>query len=266
MQADAAIEEVFRWRGTAEQRAMRPAAGRKLGQFTYFDQQLDHPHWRDKVVLDFGGNDGNLLMDPHCTIAEANYYCLDVIADAVAEGRERFPAGHWVHYDRYNCSFNPNGQPWLPVPGMGTEFDIIVAYSVFTHTTREEMRDLVNQLRACLAPDGALAFTFIDPHWQSWPGTDAGSNLEWRLNRFRESDPSLDVDALVAQSRGSQWCALVDGRSLFVESNGQWDDARAISYHVYYTADFLQREFPGATIRPPANGEMQHCCIIRRDI
>jgi len=34
---------------------------------------------------------------------------------------------------------------------------------------------------------------------------------------------------------------------------------------VYYTADFMRREFPHSTVLPPTDGDMQHCCVIRRD-
>src|SRR5205085_9121074 len=98
------IEEVHLWRGTPEQRALRSRIV-KAGQFAYFDEQLDRPDWRGKRVLDFGGNKGNLLRDPSCTIRHEDYYCLDVIAEAIAEGRESFPAAHFIHYDRYNRSF-----------------------------------------------------------------------------------------------------------------------------------------------------------------
>jgi hypothetical protein len=37
-----------------------------------------------------------------------------------------------------------------------------------------------------------------------------------------------------------------------------------MTYNVFYSVEFLQQQFPRATIRRPVNGEMQHCCIIRR--
>jgi len=259
------MEEVHYWRGSPEQRARRSRSG-KSGQFTYFDHQLDHPDWSGKKVLDFGGNVGNLLLDRKCTIRPEDYYCIDVLKEALEEGRKRFPQAHWTHYNRYNCSFNPEGVDGLAIPGLGIEFSMILAYSVFTHTTREEMHDLVEQLRAHLAPSGVLAFTFIDPHFTSWPKSNPGNNLQWRLERVDETNAAVDVDGLLAQSRGAAWCALVDGSKLYVNSNGYWlNEAQAcMTYDVYYTAMFLQQEFPHATIRPPVNGEMQHCCIIRR--
>ena len=259
------LEEVHLWRGSTEQRALRSLVG-KLGRFKYFDRQLDRPDWGGKVVLDFGGNEGNLLLDHDCAIRPEQYYCLDVIREALRAGRERFPKAHWIHYDRYNCSFNPGGVAGLPVPDMGTEFHLILAYSVFTHTTREEMRDLVGQLQTRLAPGGTLAFTFIDPHYNSWPDTYGGSNLRWRLEKTRAVNPALDVEGLVWRSRGADWCALVNGSELHVNSNGTWPDEGedCVTYNVYYSVQFLRREFPGATILPPVNREMQHCCLIRR--
>jgi 2-polyprenyl-3-methyl-5-hydroxy-6-metoxy-1,4-benzoquinol methylase len=247
------IEEVHVWRGTPEQRSLRGQA-LKSTQFAYFDAQLDHPDWSSKAVLDFGGNRGNILYDPDCKIRQQNYYCVDVIRDAIEEGSKSFPDAHWAHYDRYNCSFNPKGVVDLRVPDFGREFDVILAYSVFTHTTLEEMHDLVGQLEAKLAPGGTLAFTFIDPRWNQ--------NLRWRLER---SNPEVDAGRLLDRCRDARWCSLVDGE-LFIESNGQWvgETEACMTYHVFYTEGFMRARFPHATIRPPVNGEMQHCCIVQK--
>ena len=245
------IEEVHLWRGSPEQQALRSQFV-KATQFAYFDEQLDRPDWRGKRVLDFGGNKGNLLLDPACSISHQDYYCLDVIDAAIAAGRKAFPDAHWSHYNRYNCSFNPDGIVDLPIPDLGVEFDFILAYSVFTHTTREEMNELVEQLRTRLAPRGRLAFTFIDPHWQS--------NLRCRLEQRNSAD---QVEELLARSRDAAWCALVNGTDLFVNSNGEWanNSADCTTYNVYYTTEFVREQFPDATIKQPVNGETQHCCI-----
>jgi SAM-dependent methyltransferase len=259
------MEEVYLWRGTTEQRALRSVAG-KLGQFRYFDRQLNYPDWSKKVVLDFGGNEGNLLLDQKCTISPEKYYCVDVIREALEEGRKKFPDSHWIHYNRYNCSFNPKGIKDTPVPDVGIAFDMILAYSVFTHTTREEMHSLVDQLMAFLAPGGKLAFTFIDPHYNSWPATYNGNNLRWRLEKIHETNPSFDVGGLLEQSRCAEWCALVNGTELHLNNNGCWsdEDPNCLTYHVFYSVGFLRREFPDAAILPPVNGEMQHCCVVER--
>jgi len=247
------IEEVHLWRGTPEQQALRSQFV-KATQFAYFDAQLGHPDWRGKRVLDFGGNKGNLLLDPACTIRHQDYYCLDVIGAAIFEGRRTFPAAHFVHYDRYNCSFNPEGVRDLPLPDLGLEFDFILAYSVFTHTTLAEMTDLVAQLQQRLARGGTLAFTFIDPHWNG--------NLRWRLEKRNAANR---VEVLLEQSRNAQWCSLVNGTELYVNSAGTWDSQAedCTTYNVYYTEEFMRAQFPYATIKKPVNDEVQHCWIKR---
>lgn len=250
------MDEVHRWRGTPEQRAQRSLSV-KTGQFAYFDRQLGFPGWKGKRVLDFGGNEGNLLVGSE--IEEENYYCVDVLAEALEEGRSRWPRAHWIHYDRYNCSFNPGGVPKLPVPNIGVRFDLVLAYSVFTHTTREDMHELVRQLKEQLAPGGLLAFTFEDPRYEAAPGMD---NLRRRLAKAGAVD-----ETLLERARGAQWCAVIDSKELHLDGNGNWNgnaDA-CMTYDVFYTADFLRREFPEALVRPPVNGEIQHCCIMRRD-
>jgi hypothetical protein len=237
------IEEVHLWRGTPEQQALRSQFV-KATQFAYFDKQLGHPNWRGKRVLDFGGNKGNLLLDPACTIRHQDYYCLDVIGEAIEEGRKTFPDANFIHYDRYNCSFNPEGVRELPVPDLGVEFDFMLAYSVFTHTTFEEMKELVAQLQQ---RGRTLAFTFIDPHWNG--------NLRWRLEKHNPQDR---VETLL--SREMQWCSLVNGTELYVNSSGVFDFQDCMTYNVYYTEDFMRAQFPNATIEKPVNGEMQHCC------
>ena len=72
------IEEVHLWRGTTAERALRTELV-KSTQFAYFNEQLDHPDWRNKLVFDFGGNQGNLLRDPSCSIRPRDYYCIDVL-------------------------------------------------------------------------------------------------------------------------------------------------------------------------------------------
>jgi 2-polyprenyl-3-methyl-5-hydroxy-6-metoxy-1,4-benzoquinol methylase len=249
------IEEVHLWRGTPAERALRLQCV-KSSQFAYFDEQLDHPDWTGKSVLDFGGNKGNLLLDPACAIRQQDYYCLDVVREAIEEGQKTFPEAHWFHYDRYNRSFNPEGKPDLKVPDLDCKFAFILCYSVFTHTTLDEMKELVGQLEAFLAPGGTLAFTFIDPHWRG--------NLQWRLER----SGAPDVNKLIAAASKADWCSLINGAELYVNGNGPWTltPETCATYNVFYTERFLRTQFPRATVRPPVNTEMQHCAILRKDV
>src|SRR5258706_12007971 len=116
---------------------------RNYGQFAYFDAQLGRPDWRAMKVLDFGGNTGNLLKDPNSTVEPENYWCIDVSRDAIETGRRQHPAAHFMFYDRYNFEYNPKGVRDLEIPDTGITFDCILALSVFTHTPKSEMLELI---------------------------------------------------------------------------------------------------------------------------
>ena len=243
----------------------------KTGQFTYFSLQLGNNDWRGKYVLDFGGNVGNMLRDPNSTIDEDRYWCIDVVRESIESGRVAFPKAHWIFYDRYCFFFNPQGISHLKLPEIPRSFDYIVAYSVFTNTSRTDMLELVEQLKQRLSDDGALAFTFIDPHYRAWPGRYDGDNLRWRLEReiFLESEKGntldIDVDDLSKRAQGAPWFVLVNGEDLYLETEVThvYEPEQQRTYHTFYSVEYMRSLFPEATILPPVNDEMQHCCVIR---
>jgi len=244
----------------------------KTGQFTYFAQQLGETNWRGKNVLDFGGNIGNILRDPNSTIDHERYWCLDVVPESIEKGRTEFPDSHWIFYDRYCFFFNPDGVAQLHLPPLEASFDYIVAYSVFTNTSRTDMLQLAQQLQDRLAPHGAFAFTFIDPHYHAWPERYRGNNLVWRLEReiFLEGEKGntldIDVRALSEEAQDASWFVLVNGEDLYLETEDvpPYEPERQRTYHTFYTVEYMRSLFPHATILPPANDEMQHCCVIRK--
>jgi SAM-dependent methyltransferase len=255
------------------------------GQFAYFDAQLGHPDWVRKLVLDFGGNQGNLLDHPGCPIDERNYWCVDISSNALRAGQRRHPDAHWIFYDRYSFQYNPTGTVGLPIPELHQTFDLILAYSVFTHLSKGEMLDLVEQLQSRLRAGGRLAFTFLDPHFERdslggyWPvdgdvprassrqrEVGPGANLEWRLRRREDLGSCLDIDALSDRGKGARWCTLANDE-LYVEQDGPAAPAAIPDnvYEVFYTPDFVASLFPGAEIRPPVKPSRHHCCIIGKD-
>ena len=169
------------------------------------------------------------------------YWCLDVTRSAIELGRRHFPRAHFEHYDRYSSYFNPNGVHHLPVPELGVKFDVVLAFSVFTHMHQKEMIELIGQLRRMLAPRGAVAFTFCDPLYES-SQADSKPSPRW----YVEVGGQLHVEP------GDQLCQQ--------ERSCQQEE----SYCSYFTADYMTSLFPGATVHPPVSPERQHCCILRR--
>ena len=128
------------------------------------------------------------------------------------------------------------------------------------------MLELVGQLQGLLKGGGALAFTFIDPHYHAWPGRYDGNNLRWRLEKIRvEENPDIDIAAMANEARGASRCILVNGRELYLDTDEIEPCKPELqkSCYVFHSEEYVKRLFPNATVLPPANDEMQHCCIIK---
>lgn len=228
-------------------------------QFEYFDQVLRRPVWKGRKILDFGGNVGTFLAAAGERIAHEDYWCLDLNLDVVEQGRRTYPRAQFLHYNRYSSQYNPNGIRHLPVPDLGVEFDIILAFSVFTHTDRSEMIELVSSLRSKLAPEGVLAFTFDDPHYDrslSDPARPPGSPVLWKL-----------------ESRGIQerarWYILIND-DLYIEPGDEFcqqtrEGKPLESYCSFFTVDYVTSLFSDAEVFAPVSPEWQYCCVLKKE-
>lgn len=237
-------------------------------QFSYFDQLLESPVWKGRKILDFGGDVGGFLAGAGDHVDHDDYWCLDLTQAALDQGRRSFPRAHFIFYNRYSSYFNPNGTRKLPIPDLGLKFDIILAFSVFTHTHRNEMLELVEQLSSMLAPQGVLAFTFFDLSYDTSlsdhelpSGTDVIS-LEWESNGPSESEDMAQT------ARTPTWYVEIDDE-LYVEPGNElcqqerWGKPEE-GYCSYFTADYMASLFPGSTVLAPVSPESQHCCILKR--
>jgi len=125
---------------------------------------LDAPAWDGLRVLDFGGNWGNFLRDPGCTVLPDNYWCLDIDLHALELGRRDFRRATGTITIDGISAINPSGNRDEPVPVFQTEFDVIIAYSVFTHTSRQELIDTIRkELLPRLSLDGKCVISLLTP-------------------------------------------------------------------------------------------------------
>ena len=250
---------------------MRTIVSTRETQFGYFDEVLAGPVWQSSKILDFGGNVGGFLVSAGDRIKHDDYWCLDLNTEVIEQGQRRFPKAHFCHYNRYSSQYNPDGISNLPVPDLALKFDIIMAFSVFTHTHKNEMLELVEQLRSTLTPNGVLAFTFTDPSYDrslSAPelpsGTDVRKILGWR----KAENPALEIEDMIETARLSNWGLLID-EEFYVEpgyelSNQEHRGKPWESYCSYFTVDYMRSLFPTAKIFPPVTPEWQHCCVLRK--
>lgn len=123
----------------------------------------------DADVLDFGCGIGRMAIPLTQYLSPAASYAgVDVSRQGIAWCRRRisrvYPGFSFSHIDYYNPLYNPAGKrtPWshrLPFePG---SFDFVIATSVFTHLTRQEIKELLRQLAHLLRPGGRMFATFF---------------------------------------------------------------------------------------------------------
>lgn len=107
--------------------------GRPNNRFSEFQELFN---WKDGMsVLDFGGNTGELMRG----VINPRYVILDVSKKAIEEGRRTSP-GNFIWYNRYNWMYNHEGLD-ITIPPLKGKYDCIWAYSVFSHTDYEELKN-----------------------------------------------------------------------------------------------------------------------------
>lgn len=149
------------------------------------------------VVLDFGCNQGNFLASAYrnsrqpVRFGPKNYIGLDINLTAVNAAKEKYPftANKIHHYNKYHRSYNPSGIPGLLASNyINGTVDLIVAYSVFTHSTINETREVLNDLKTLLKPGGSIIFSM----WTSeslegfYNYSSASRNIEKTPERYQE--------------------------------------------------------------------------------
>jgi hypothetical protein len=152
------------------------------------------------------------------------------------------------------------------------KFDIIIAFSVFTHVHPVEMVELVYHLRSMLTPRGVLAFTFTDPSYDrslTDPSLRPGTGVQHELRQNKDKIPALQIEEIVKRANRSKWCLLIDAM-VYVEPGDEFSHQERQgrpeeSYCSYFKPDWIQAVFPDAQVLPPVSPKWQHCCILRRD-
>lgn len=221
--------------------------------FSYFDSQLSQPAWEQMNVLDFGGNVGNLLKDPNCKLPPRNYTCLDVDQTPLQQGRELFPEARWIFYNRFNAVYNKQGNFHEPLPHFDNQFDLILAFSVFTHTAEAEMLFTVrDQLIPLLRPGGILAFTFIEPLY-----------LEKFIARRAQEYQDINKELLIREARHLDHFYYLNHDQI---STAAPADNKVYRHFVsFYSQNYIRNLFKEfkIEIRSPVLTEVQSCLVIR---
>ncbi|GHD49963.1 methyltransferase [Thalassobaculum fulvum] len=181
------------------------------------------PEWD---VLDLGCGIGRMAIPlTQYLDASARYVGVDVNRAGITWCRRRitrvYPNFVFRHLDYQNPLYNPAGKklPWEhPLPFEPASFDFVIATSVFTHLSRQDVKSYFRQLAEVLRPGGRLFATFF----------------------------LLDDEAVAAMGRGGSRLTfqIREGWSMF-EANGL-----PVRSATAFRSEFVERLLSGNGLRP----------------
>lgn len=112
-------------------------------------------------ILDYGCNEGVFLSKQDYLFNHNLYTGLDVNFNAISCAKIKFPKAEFLYWDCYNSMYNPTGNKNIRL-SLGKKFQNIISYSVFTHTTEEDMLLRLSELFDHCEDNGAIYFSFCD--------------------------------------------------------------------------------------------------------
>ncbi|MDA7807213.1 class I SAM-dependent methyltransferase [bacterium] len=229
-------------------------------RFRFFDVMHKGPDWSQSTILDIGGNRGNLLIDgtDKGKFTPSQYTCLDVDAEAIEYGKTQYPDANWVHHDAFNHVYNIKGQDELCYPFEDNTFDIICAYSVYSHTTfKQFIHDLIEILRVC-KQGGSVAITLVDVGSAEW-------FIDKRKVDYDVSRPPVIIEDI--QALGPlDYVYYVDNDLLLDEiySDTKMDYLVTV-YNLKWLSLFLQKLNIDSKIKFPCHGHVQRTLVINNN-
>lgn len=138
-----------------------------------------------RKVLDFGCNYGIFLETSNGSFPQENYTGIDICEDAIDMGRKMFPDANFIHYDGFNPEYNPGGKEQLPL--LEEKYDLIIAHSVFTHTSKEEMLHMIDWFYNHLSDNGKILIS-----WTAYGKDIPNIYGEIGLHRFFPEHKDMD--------------------------------------------------------------------------
>ena len=147
-----------------------------LGDYLKIKETCSSVEWRGGTLLDFGGATGRVARHFYAQDDDlAEIMLCDVNINNVDWVIEYLPPGF--------SAFKNSAMPSLPIPD--DYFDIVTAFSVFTHMSEYELGWLY-ELRRILKPNGVLyATVHNDDTWHILPSTWVYNNVLMQSEEFR---------------------------------------------------------------------------------
>ena len=212
-----------------------------LSTSDYFSNYLE---WNtEQTILDFGSNCGNLLLS-NKIINDNQYTGIDVYKKAIDIGGRLRPNANWIWYNRFNPVYNPTGDKVLPK--IDKKFDMIISYSVFTHTTADDMVEMIEHLFTYLKDGGSIYFTYCNIKNKPL--------VNWFRNRRSPTCDEVPDD--------KDFVYLTDDRI-----TTDYPSEKCIHFVSFYNEEWLTRllsKFNPISYAPPGGKWLQDCIVLTK--
>jgi len=141
--------------------------GNNKNLYNIFNEDTGVDYTKAKV-LDFGCNQGNYVQYAHKIVKPNQYIGIDINFPSIEIAKTKHPAYKFIHYNKWHISYNPHGDKNIKlVDVVDNDFDVVVAYSVLTHTTIDHTRKLLDEIYQVIKPGGTILFTiWLAEHFQ----------------------------------------------------------------------------------------------------
>ena len=220
--------------------------------FQIFNNKKLNIDWKNASILDYGCNQGNYINSASQFINSEKYLGVDIIQKSIDLAKEKHPGYKFVHYNKWHQIFNPTGNKNIKISSkINEKFDVIICYSVFTHSTIEQTKDELKELITLLNPNGMILFTV-------WSVASFKPFYQWMLERFEKVKP-IDFNKLNYEKM-AYWI----NTSTIITDAVDFCSAESNSFNTFYDLIWLSEEInPAIYLGVPA-GQSQHLYCLKK--
>lgn len=186
--------------------------------------------WKNVSILDYGCNQGNYITSAKNFIDHNKYLGVDLIDSSITLAKQRYPNYNFQLYNKWHQAYNPTGNKGTKIYDIIDEkFDVIVAYSVFTHNTFNQMEEELTDLKRLLNPGGIILFTV-------WRAEMFAAFYEFEFNKY-ENIPVVDCNR-ITYDKFAYW---IDSSNLITD-NLEFCPTNCKQFNSYYNLEWLTKK------------------------
>jgi SAM-dependent methyltransferase len=199
--------------------------------YNIFSEGIDIDYSQSKI-LDFGCNQGNYIYNANNIVSPSQYIGIDLNFPSIEAAKIKHPEYRFVHYNKWHPSYNPYGNKSIKLTDfVDTDFDVVIAYSVLTHTSINETKKILDELYQVIKPGGTILFTiWLTEHFYNF----------YNCIKHMQKNIILDAYTMPKCDTVMYW---TDYRNIIVDIDDLYDNIYG-SLCTFYQKNSFEKLFP----------------------